>query len=52
MCSNFLGFGIVKEVVMGQRGVVEQVHEEQLVSDETAVDEGVWEVVNWHCEVV
>lgn len=43
---------IEKEVVMGDRSIMEKIHKNQVVGDESASDEGVWEVVDRHCVVV
>ena len=39
-------------MVMGQRGIVVQVHVQKVVINENARDEGVWEIVDWHRVVV
>ena len=43
---------VVKKVVMSQGGRVEQIDKDQVVPDESACDEGIWEVVNRHCVVI
>ena len=52
VACDLLGLYVVEEMVVIERGIVEQVHEQQLVGDEAAVDEWVWKVVDWHRMVV
>ena len=52
MPHNPLLLPVVKEVVVSNVLVVEQVHEQQVVVDEGAVNEGVREVVDRHRVVV
>ena len=43
---------VVEELVVGHCSVVKQVHENDIIGAECASNVGVWEVVDWHCEVI
>tara|TARA_B110000285_G_C15064830_1_gene584499 strand:+ start:904 stop:1167 length:264 start_codon:yes stop_codon:yes gene_type:complete len=52
VANDPLLFPVVEEVVMLDQFVMEQIDEKQVVVDEAAVDEWVWEVVDRHRVVV
>ena len=49
---NLLGFKVVQEMVVGESGVVEKLHVNDIIGDEATVDERVREGLDAHGVVV
>ena len=52
LALNLLGFKVVQEMVVGESGVVEKLHVNDIIGDEATVDERVRESLDAHGVVV